>query len=69
MKKEDVRAAFWVCLPVIIFIVFLILKLTGVIGWSWWWITASLWSVTAIIFFLAIVYLALFAYMKNKNHK
>jgi hypothetical protein len=26
------------------FIVFLILKLTGYIVWSWWWITAPLWG-------------------------
>ena len=27
----------------ILFLVFLILKLTGTIDWSWWWITAPLW--------------------------
>ena len=27
-----------------IFIVFLILKLTNVIDWSWWWVTAPLWG-------------------------
>jgi len=27
----------------IIFVVFLILKLLHVLGWSWWWITAPLW--------------------------
>ena len=26
------------------FIVFLVLKLTGVITWSWWWITAPIWA-------------------------
>lgn len=27
----------------LLFIIFLILKLTGVIAWSWWWVTAPLW--------------------------
>ena len=27
----------------ILFIVFLILKLTGTIDWSWWWVTSPLW--------------------------
>lgn len=27
----------------ITFVVFLVLKLTGVIGWSWWWVTSPLW--------------------------
>lgn len=26
-----------------IFITFLVLKLTGQIDWSWWWITSPLW--------------------------
>ena len=30
-------------LGTILFIVFLILKLTDVIDWSWWWVFAPLW--------------------------
>lgn len=30
-------------LPAILFVVFLILKLTGYIAWSWVWVTAPLW--------------------------
>lgn len=41
-KSEGPSAAF------ILFIVFLVLKLTGVIGWSWWWVTAPLWAGLAI---------------------
>lgn len=26
-----------------LFLLLLALKLTGVIGWSWWWVTAPLW--------------------------
>ena len=37
----------------ILFVVFLILKLTGYIDWSWWWVTAPLW----IPFAIAIVFL------------
>lgn len=32
-----------VSLCTVVFIVFLILKLVGVITWSWWWVTAPLW--------------------------
>ena len=28
---------------VIIAVVFIVLKLTGVIGWSWWWVLSPLW--------------------------
>ena len=27
----------------ILFLVFLVLKLTGNIDWSWWWVTSPLW--------------------------
>jgi len=27
----------------LLFLVFLVLKLTGIILWSWWWVTAPLW--------------------------
>ena len=30
-------------LGTVLFIVFLILKLTGNIDWSWWWVTNPLW--------------------------
>ena len=28
---------------IVLFIMFLILKLTGTIDWSWWWVTSPLW--------------------------
>lgn len=41
------------------FIVFLVLKLTGIIDWSWWWITAPLWggAVLVIILILPVYFL------------
>ena len=52
------------------FLVFLVLKLTNVIDWSWWWVTAPLWI--PIIIFLCFVgglyafYQILKYYNKNK---
>jgi hypothetical protein len=36
----------------ILFVVFLVLKLTGNIDWSWWWVTSPLWLPVAILFFV-----------------
>ena len=36
-------------LPTVLFIVFLVLKLYGVIAWSWWWVTAPLWMPIGIV--------------------
>lgn len=32
-----------ISIATVVFIVFLILKLTGIIAWSWLWVTAPLW--------------------------
>jgi hypothetical protein len=32
----------------LVFVVFLTLKLTGHIDWSWWWVTAPLWGPLAL---------------------
>ena len=50
-------------LPVVLFLIFMILKLTNVIDWSWWWVTAPLWIpisiALAILTFIGIVMLIL----------
>ena len=42
-------------LDIILFIVFLILKLTGDIDWSWWWVTSPLWIPVGIVFAIFII--------------
>lgn len=37
-----------------VFIVFLVLKLTDKIDWSWWWVTAPLWGAVAMVVALAL---------------
>jgi len=39
----------------ILFIVFLVLKLTDNIDWSWWWVTSPLWLPLAIVCVLLIL--------------
>ena len=42
----------------ILFVVFLILKLTGYIDWLWWWVTAPLWIPFAIAMIILVFILA-----------
>ena len=45
----------------LLFLVFLVLKLTKVIDWSWWWITAPLWGpIAALVGFLLFGMLFIF---------
>ena len=57
----------------ILFIVFLVLKLTKVINWSWWWIFAPLWIpvvlVVLIIVFLLLVLLILYGIKNSRRQK
>ena len=50
----------------VLFIVFLILKLTGNINWSWWWVTSPLWiPITLGVIVLGII--GLIAVLLNKK--
>ena len=55
----------------ILFIVFLILKLTNVITWSWWWVTAPLWITIAlnILIIISIVLFQFIIHRKKRNKK
>lgn len=41
--------------PGCLFIAFVVLKLTGHIDWSWWWVTSPLWLPLALIFLIFFV--------------
>lgn len=43
MAKEN-RVVTGTGFPGLLAITFIVLKLTGVIDWSWWWILAPLWG-------------------------
>lgn len=44
-----------ISLGTVLFIVFLVLKLTETIDWSWWWVTAPLWIPVAIVVVFLII--------------
>lgn len=54
------------------FLLFLYLKLTGAITWSWWWVTAPLWGGFAfvVVFFVLLFLVATIvaAFSKKKRY-
>jgi hypothetical protein len=54
-----------------VFLVFLVLKLTGHIAWSWWWVTAPLWggAVAMLALMFAAVALAAVSELATKKAK
>jgi len=51
-------------LGTILFLIFLVLKLTNYIDWSWWWVTAPLW-ITAILYIVIEIIMA--TYFSKKD--
>jgi len=46
-------------------IVFIVLKLTSVIDWSWWWVLAPLW-ISAALWILAMAVLLLIDWVETR---
>lgn len=40
----------------VLFLIFMVLKLTGNIAWSWWWVTSPLWIPLSL---MAVCYLGI----------
>ncbi len=58
-----------VSLNVVVFIVFLILKLVGVITWSWVWVTSPIWIGVILGILVLIAIELLKAYLEKKSDK
>lgn len=48
----------------VLFVVFLVLKLTGTIDWSWWWVASPLWISTG-VFIIALAIYGLWEWLRN----
>lgn len=44
-------------LSTVLFIIFLILKLTNTIDWSWWWVTSPLWIAAGLVIVVLLIIL------------
>jgi hypothetical protein len=67
MVKENTSGG--IGIGMILFIVFLVLKLANVIDWSWWWVTSPLWIpfvIAAIIIGIVGVIAIIIEYITNK---
>lgn len=48
-------------------ILFIGLKLCGVINWSWWWVLAPTWISISLVVLIIIIVLIVVAIKKHKN--
>ena len=59
MSKSNNNSSSGLGLGSVLFIVFLVLKLTNHIDWSWWWVTSPLWIpvvLVASVFLIGILF-------------
>ena len=45
IRGEGIKMAF----PELLFLAFIVLKLCGVIDWSWWWVLSPFWIVLVFV--------------------
>lgn len=55
---EDNKGNGGIGLDVVLFLIFLVLKLCKVINWSWWWVTSPLW-IGLILIIVTVIVLAI----------
>lgn len=69
MAKENVRVA-GVGFPGLLTITFIVLKLTGVIAWSWVWVLAPMWIglVIGLLMLVGFLIVTLIILMKKNNN-
>lgn len=55
LKQRDVAVSRGPGFSSLLTLVFIVLKLIGVINWSWWWVLAPLWIPVGIVLVLVII--------------
>ncbi|MFR9542903.1 MAG: hypothetical protein SNH27_12705 [Rikenellaceae bacterium] len=56
-------------LPVVVFLIFMTLKLCGIISWSWWWVTAPLWGVIPFVLIFTLIVVVVGVILKGVKIK
>lgn len=51
-KEESSSGEVGIC--TVLFLIFLVLKLTNTIDWSWWWVTAPIWAPLGVLVIILI---------------
>lgn len=60
MGEKRIIISSGITFPMLLFLVFLVLKLTNVITWNWLWVTAPLWLPSAIVISILLIIVIIF---------
>ena len=70
MEKKSGTAGNGIGIFTVLAVVFIVLKLIGVIDWSWWWVLCPVWGPLALLvvgFFVYCVCVATYKYFNEKK--
>lgn len=65
MAKQETTQSGGIGFLGLLTILFIALKLTNQITWSWWWVLAPLWGVFVLVL-IAVLFLAAVKYLESK---
>lgn len=55
----------WISFSEVLTIVFIVLKLTGVVEWSWWWVLSPIWIHILIFIAVSLIIFAWYKFIKG----
>lgn len=56
MSKQSESGSQSICVVGLLGVVFVTLKLLGVINWSWWWVTAPFWGGLVLVLIILFIF-------------
>lgn len=69
MDKEKVNYNTGITFTGLLTVVFIALKLTGVITWSWWWVLSPIWIPWGIAIILVFIIAIIAAFRQKENSR
>jgi hypothetical protein len=64
--KNEKKSSNGIGIGGVLFIIFLVLKLTNNITWSWWWVTAPIWIPVSLVL-VGLLLIGFGTYLKRKK--
>lgn len=58
--SDTKNASSGIGLGTVLFLIFLVLKLTNTIDWSWWWVCSPLWIPLSLVIVIYLLIISLF---------
>ena len=66
MANNEVQVRSGMGLPTVLTVIFVVLKLVGVVDWSWWWVFSPLW-ISFLISIVLVIILSIFVGTRSRR--